>query len=119
MEFAILGPLRVGGADGAIEIRAPKQRALLAMLLLSYREDAVSSGRLIDVLWDEDPPPTASEALQVHVSQLWRALGPETPIVTRPTLFGVSLAPRALDLEFFETLVVQSRNAASGDAADL
>ena len=35
MEFAILGPLRVGGPAGAIELRAPKQRALLAMLLLS------------------------------------------------------------------------------------
>ena len=75
MEFAILGPLRVGGPDGAIEIGAPKQRALLAMLLLSYRDDGVSSGRLIDVLWDEEPPPTASKALQVHVSQLRRALG--------------------------------------------
>ena len=34
MEFAILGPLRVGGPDGAIKVGAPKQRALLAMLLL-------------------------------------------------------------------------------------
>ena len=75
MDFAILGPLRVGGPDGAIELRAPKQRALLAMLLLSYRDDAVSATRLIDVLWDEDPPPTATKALQVHVSQLRRALG--------------------------------------------
>src|SRR4051812_15944800 len=119
MEFAILGPLRVGGPAGVIELRAPKQRALLAMLLLSYREDAVSSGRLIDVLWDEDPPPTANKALQVHVSQLRRALGPENPVVTRPSGYSVTLAPGALDLERFETLVVQSRNAASGDAADL
>ena len=75
MDFAILGPLRVGGPDGAIEIGAPKQRALLATLLLAYREDAVSIARLIDVLWDEDPPATAAKALQVHVSQLRRALG--------------------------------------------
>src|SRR3954464_11432241 len=115
MDFAILGPLRVGGPAGAIELRAPKQRALLAMLLLSYREDAVSSGRLIDVLWDEDPPPTASKALQVHVSQLRRARGPENAAVTRPSGYSVNLAPGALDLERFETLVVKSRNAASGD----
>ena len=43
MEFAILGPLRVGGPDGAIEISAPKQRSLLAMLLLAHREDVVSA----------------------------------------------------------------------------
>ena len=84
MEFAILGPLRVTGPDGPIEINAPKQRALLATLLVSHRSDVVSAERLIDVLWDEDPPPTAAKALQVHVSQLRRALGAET-ILTRPT----------------------------------
>src|SRR3954468_23613432 len=118
MEFAILGPLRVGGPGGAIELRAPKQRALLAMLLLSYREEAVSSGRLIDVLWDEEPPPTANKALQVHVSQLRRALGPENPIVTRPAGYAVELAPGQLDLERFETLVAQARSAPPAEAAE-
>src|SRR3954470_15670148 len=119
MEFAILGPLRVGGPAGPIELRAPKQRALLAMLLLSYREDAVSSGRLIDVLWDEDPPPTASKALQVHVSQLRRALGPENPVVTRPSGYAIELAPGQLDLERFETLVAQARSAPPPEAAEM
>src|SRR4051812_40034347 len=118
MEFAILGPLRVGGPGGAIELRAPKQRALLAMLLLSYREEAVSSGRLIDVLWDEEPPPTANKALQVHVSQLRRALGPENPIVTRSAGYAVELAPGQLDLERFETLVAQARSAPPAEAAE-
>ena len=68
MEFAILGPLRVTHAQGPIELNAPKQRALLATLLLAYRDDGVSAGRLIDVLWGEDPPPTAAKALQVYVS---------------------------------------------------
>src|SRR4051794_34972241 len=116
MEFAILGPLRVGGPDGAIEIRAPKQRALLAMLLLCYRDDAVSSGRLIDMLWDEDPPPTATKALQVHVSQLRRALGGEA-IVTRPS--GYAIGPCELDLARFEELVRQARDAAPAQAAEL
>src|SRR4051812_18700753 len=118
MEFAILGPLRVSGPDGAIELRAPKQRALLAMLLLSYREEAVSSGRLIDVLWDEDPPPTANKALQVHVSQLRRALGPENPIVTRPAGYALELSPGQLDLERFETLAAAARNAPPAEAAE-
>src|SRR3954471_24201562 len=119
MEFAILGPLRVGGSAGAIDLRAPKQRALLAMLLLSYREDAVSSGRLIDVLWDDDPPPTANKALQVHVSQLRRALGPENPIVTRPSGYTIELTAGQLDLERFETLVTRSRDAEPAEAAQL
>ena len=56
MEFAILGPLASVGPDGPIELEAPKQRALLAMLLLAHRDDAVPADRLIDVLWGEDPP---------------------------------------------------------------
>ena len=88
------------------------------MLLLSYRDDAVSSARLIDVLWDEDPPPTAAKALQVHVSQLRRALGPENPIVTRANGYSLDLAPGALDLERFETLVARSRNAPPEEAAE-
>ena len=42
MEFAILGPLRVSGPDGSIDINAPKQRALLAMLLIEHRRDVVA-----------------------------------------------------------------------------
>ena len=44
MEFAILGPLRAVGPDGPIELKAAKQRALLAALLLAHREEAVSAG---------------------------------------------------------------------------
>src|SRR3954470_9490525 len=118
MEFAILGPLRVGGPAGAIELRAPKQRALLAMLLLAYRDDAVSSSRLIDVLWDEDPPPTANKALQVHVSQLRRALGPENPIVTRSAGYAMKAAPGQLDPQRFKTPGAQARSSPPAEAAE-
>ena len=118
MEFAILGPLRVAGPDGEIEIRAPKQRSLLAMLLLSHRQDVVSAERLVDALWGEHPPPTANKALQVNVSQLRRALGAET-IVTRPGGYRIALEPGQLDVERFETLVEQSRGKSHEDAAEL
>ena len=119
MDFAILGPLRVGGPDGAIEVRAPKQRALLATLLLAYRDDGVSASRLMDVLWDEDPPPTAAKALQVHVSQLRRLLGPENPIVTRPSGYAIEVEPDRLDLARFDSLVAESRGAPPPQAAEM
>src|SRR6202012_3438489 len=109
MDFAVLGPLRVSGANGAVELNAPKQRALLATLLLAYREDGVSSDRLINVLWGERPPATATKALQVYVSQLRRALGPGQPIVPRASGYAVELEPGQLDLERFEHLVAQAR----------
>jgi predicted ATPase/DNA-binding SARP family transcriptional activator len=109
MQFAILGPLRAVGPDGPVELNAAKQRALLAALLLAHREDAVSPARLIDVLWGDDPPATASKALQVHVSQLRRALGPGQPIVTHASGYAIGLEPGDLDLERFEALVTQAR----------
>ena len=116
MEFAILGPLRAVGAHGPIELKAPKQRALLATLLLAHGEGVVSAERLIDAIWGDEPPATASKALQVHVSQLRRVLGAGQPIVTRPTGYAVRLASGQLDLERFRTLVADARRARAGDA---
>lgn len=118
MEFAILGPLRVAGTDGEIEVRAPKQRSLLAMLLLSYKDAVVSAERLIDALWGEHPPPTANKALQVNISQLRRALGADT-IVTRSGGYAIRLEPGALDVQRFELLVESARGAGHVEAAEL
>src|SRR5262245_36132382 len=119
MEFAILGPLRVGGSDGAIELKAAKQRSLLAILLLSHRDDGVPMPRLIDVLWGDDPPATATKALQVYVSQLRRALGPENPIVTRASGYAIEIEPEQLDLARFERLAARASSAPSEEAAEL
>jgi predicted ATPase/DNA-binding SARP family transcriptional activator len=118
MEFAILGPLRVSGPEGLIEINAPKQRSLLAMLLLAHRQDVVSAERLIDALWGEHPPATASKALQVLISQLRRTLGAEM-IVTRSGGYAMALDAIELDLVRFEALVRQARDAPRGEAATL
>src|SRR4051794_8994622 len=118
MEFAILGPLRVAGPDGPIEIRAPKQRSLLAMLLIEHRQDVVSAERLIDVLWGEHPPATAPKALQVLISQLRRTLGAQA-IVTRSGGYAIALEDGALDLQRFEALVARARDAEPAHAANL
>ena len=76
MEFAILGPLRVGGPDGPIRAGVPKHRALLAMLLLAYREDGPSASRLIDALCDEIWAGRAEAGLR-------EALGPEFDVALR------------------------------------
>src|SRR4051794_8576777 len=107
MDFALLGPLRVTGPEGPVEVRAAKQRALLAMLLLNHRDAAVSSTRLIDALWGEDPPPTAMKALQVYVSQLRRTVGGAT-IVTRAPGYAIDLDGGGLDLARFETLTARA-----------
>ena len=74
MEFRILGPLEVVDEGRPIAIRRGKEQALLIYLLL-HANEVVPSGRLIDALWDERPPPTASKILQNAVSHLRKELG--------------------------------------------
>src|SRR3954447_24592122 len=74
MRFCVLGPLLEAGEDGQpVVLGGGRQRALLALLLV-HAGEVVSRDRLIDELWDGDPPASASQSLDVYVSRLRRAL---------------------------------------------
>lgn len=107
MEFRILGPVEVVDDGRPISIRRGKQLALLAYLLLRPNE-LVPSERLIDELWDENPPPTAAKVLQNAVSELRKALG-EDRLLTRPPGYMLRVEPGELDLERFELLARRGR----------
>jgi predicted ATPase/DNA-binding SARP family transcriptional activator len=116
VEFRILGELEVIGEAGPIELKAAKQRALLAILLLRANE-VVSADSLVDRLWNERPPRSAPKLVQVYVSQLRRALG-EGVIVTRPPGYALELAQDDLDAARFERLLAEGRaTLAAGNAA--
>src|SRR5437764_952950 len=113
MEFRILGPLEAAAADGPVPLGGAKQRALLAVLLLNVGE-VVSSDRLIDSLWGERPPETAPKALQVHVSQLRKALGASV-IQTRQPGYVLELGDHELDLDRFRRLHDEAGSVAASD----
>jgi DNA-binding SARP family transcriptional activator len=102
MDYRILGPLEVLAPDGPVPLGGAKQRALLAVLLL-HANEVVSTDRLIDALWGEGPPETALKALQVHVSQLRKALGADV-IRTRPPGYSLEVARDELDLDRFRRM---------------
>src|SRR3989440_2723152 len=102
MEFRILGPLEVISDGRALGLGGHKQRTLLALLLLQANR-VVSSDRLIDALWEEEPPGTAQKALQVHVSQLRKALGRER-LETKAPGYLLRVERDELDLARFERL---------------
>ena len=78
----------------------------------------VPSDRLVDLLWGEQPPATAPNALQVYVSQLRKLLPPET-LVTQAPGYCLRVAPEAVDLHRFEQLAAEGREAlAEGRAAE-
>ena len=75
MEFGILGPLQVRGADDReLEINGSQRRSLL-LRLLTDANSVVTSGRLIEDLWEGLPPAGASQTIQSHISNLRRAIG--------------------------------------------
>ena len=120
MEFRILGPLEVADGAAVVPLAGVKQRALLALLLLSANQ-VVSSDRLIDELWPGQGPESARAALQVRVSQLRKALGDGgAAIITRPPGYLVRVGRDELDLHRFERLVGEADEAEpSGAAAKL
>jgi predicted ATPase/DNA-binding SARP family transcriptional activator len=110
MELRILGPLEVIGADGPVELRSAKQRALLAALALDTNE-VVTADVIVDRLWAE-PPTSAAKLLQVYVSQLRAALGVDGErIVTQSPGYRLVLERDELDSERFERLVEEGRAA--------
>jgi DNA-binding SARP family transcriptional activator len=117
VEFRILGPLEVWDGGRQISLSGPKQRALLALLLL-HANEVVSGDRLIEELWGEDSTESAATSVRVNVSRLRKAL-PGDVLVTRSPGYVIRIDPDQLDLERFERLVDEGRGLlADGRPAD-
>ena len=116
VEFGILGPLVLWNDGSEVPIGAPKQRALLALLLLR-RGELVPTEVLVEDLWpDRTAPATAVKAVQVYVSQLRKALR-KGVLETHPAGYALHLEPDALDAARFEGLLERGRRLlADGEA---
>lgn len=117
MQFRILGPLEVNGPQGPIIIGASRQQVVLAMLLLESGH-VVSVDRLVDAVWDQAPPATARDQIQICVSALRKLLhraGAPSPIATRPPGYMLRVPDGWLDLHVFEELVRTARKEVEED----
>jgi DNA-binding SARP family transcriptional activator len=116
MEFRILGPLEVV-AGGRTVALGSRERALLALLLLSANQ-VVSSERLVEDVWAGQPPEGATRALRVYISRLRKALadaGGDGTVVTRTPGYLIRVEPDALDADRFHALLAQGRSEAAED----
>jgi WD40 repeat protein/DNA-binding SARP family transcriptional activator/energy-coupling factor transporter ATP-binding protein EcfA2 len=121
LRFRILGPLAAFADEDPLQIGGPKQRALLALLLLSANR-VVPRESLLAELFYELSPDSADHALRNQVSRLRKVLaaaGAEPPrLVARPPGYLLRVEPGELDLEQFEGLVADGREAlANADPA--
>jgi predicted ATPase/DNA-binding SARP family transcriptional activator len=115
VDFRILGPLEVASEGQLVQLRAAKQRALLAVLLL-HANDVVSYTRLLDELWGERPPATAIKTLQVYIAALRKALGSER-IVSRTRGYLLRADADEVDATRFEQLVGEAQQYREAGAA--
>ncbi|HYI17993.1 MAG TPA: BTAD domain-containing putative transcriptional regulator, partial [Solirubrobacteraceae bacterium] len=117
MEYRILGPLEVVEDGRVVALGGSRSRALLALLLL-HANETLPAERVIDELWGEEAPATASRMLHVQVSRLRKALGNGGRAVgTREHGYTLTIAPGQLDAGRFGDLLERGgRELAAGHA---
>jgi DNA-binding SARP family transcriptional activator/tetratricopeptide (TPR) repeat protein len=104
LRFAVLGAVGAS-TDGKSTALPPKERVVLATLLLRAGR-VVPVSALVQALWDDTPPPTASNAVQAHIRRLRQHLGPTAAarVITRSPGYLVEVRPGELDLRDFTEL---------------
>ncbi|MEV0619301.1 BTAD domain-containing putative transcriptional regulator [Nonomuraea sp. NPDC050404] len=113
--FQLLGRMAVvDGGGRAIHVRAAKQQAILAVLMLRPG-GVVSVDRLMTELWPEELPATARASLQTYVYRLRRTLAPLAANGVDLTTFGngytLTVPDRAVDVRAFERCFVRGSAA--------
>jgi DNA-binding SARP family transcriptional activator len=114
--------LRLDGAE-PLELGGLRQRALLAILALNANK-VVPTDRIIDELWGENSPSSATHTVQVFVSRLRHALGSARDrLATTPPGYRMELALTEIDAGRCERLYSEARAANAtgrpGDAASM
>lgn len=112
MDFLLLGPFEARHHGERVDVASRRQeRCLLAILLLAAGR-TIPTERLLDLLWDGQPPTAARSAIHTYVGRLRTALQPyDVQILTQSEGYLIEPAGHTVDVERFTALV--------GEAADV
>jgi DNA-binding SARP family transcriptional activator len=119
--FRVLGPLELGTGGEWSLIRSPRQRTVLAMLLLSP-DQVVSVDSLIEAVWSDHPPATGRTQIAICITALRKAFRaarhPEEVITTVAPGYRLNGGEHRIDAVEFNRLVGRARSSARhGEAA--
>jgi DNA-binding SARP family transcriptional activator len=121
IEFRILGPLELSVDGAVVPLGSPKQRALLAVLLV-HANETVSRDRLIEELWAEEAPASVESAFHVYLSRLRRLLeaaGCGDQLVREAHGYRLRVAEEQLDATRFDRLAGEGSEALAAGSAEL
>ncbi len=121
IEFALLGALAVRSPTGPVPLGPPKQRQVLVRLLLG-RNQVVPTSDLVDELWPDRPPSSATANLRMYVANLRRSFGAAVPGARKPTVdvarvpsgYRLAVSESAVDIDRFGIGVARADTALSG-----
>ncbi|RSO22259.1 AfsR family transcriptional regulator [Streptomyces sp. WAC 06725] len=116
--FTVLGPVAIWRGGRQLDAGSPRQRALLAVLLVQGGR-GTSAPELIRALWGKDPPPDARAALHTYVCRLRAVLGPDAGMLASESDgYALHVGEGGLDLQRAEQFVAEAEQARrSGDPA--
>ncbi|WP_406395406.1 tetratricopeptide repeat protein [Streptomyces sp. NBC_00882] len=120
LQVRLLGPVEVWEGNRRAPLGGVRPLAVLSALVVHLGE-VLSTERLVDCVWDEQAPATASALVATHVSAVRRALarvGEAEVIRTRPPGYVADLDPCQVDARRFEELLTSGRAEAARGRAD-
>jgi|KBSSwiStaDraftv2_1062776.scaffolds.fasta_scaffold01408_13 DNA-binding SARP family transcriptional activator len=107
LDIGILGPLQMSVDGEVMPLGTPKQRAVLAMLVMS-RNRAVSSDSLVNAAWEQYPPPEPKASLHSYISNLRKlvartGLDARTVLASAPPGYRLAISDEDCDIGRFVT----------------
>ena len=110
IEFRVLGPIEVLLDGSPVPLGGPRQRVLLALLLVDAPRP-VPIDRLADELWHGEPPDGASTTMRAYVSKLRTVLGADAPITSSTGGYALDVEGDQVDAPRFERLAREGHEA--------
>ena len=114
MDFQVLGPLEARVDGTPIDLGEPQRRLVLA-LLLAHANSVVSTDRLVDSIWGDEPPESGRKIVQGYVSGLRKTLGEGDIIESRSPGYRLNVKPEQVDALLFEEGASQGASEVTSD----
>jgi len=109
MQFQLLGPVEAYHGGRRIDLGRRQERCLLGLLVLRPGQ-VVSIGRLLSLLWDDNPPPNARRTLHTYVARLRARLAPfDVTLTHRSGGYLIDIDPQCVDVHRATQLVADAR----------